>query len=177
MKLPWFDLIALAVIAWFVVRTAWIGFFRGLSSLAGLLLAFFTAGDLEPRIKNILSPWFHNYPWLEPVSWLISFILIFLAVFILAELFTRLFEAAQLSALNRLMGALLGFVKACVFLAVFLFFLVSFYPGSRDWINRSYVVPLILRTTRMLIEFVPPKVKHRFNYQWRHYFRPHPHGA
>ncbi|QJA05709.1 CvpA family protein [Thermosulfurimonas marina] len=170
MKLPWFDLVALAVMAWFVVRTAWIGFFRGLSSLVGLLLAFFTAGDLEPHVRNILAPWFRGYAWFEPVSWLISFILIFLAVFILAEVFTRIFEAAQLSALNRLLGALLGFVKACVFLSVFLFFLVTFFPGSRDWVNRSRVAPLIFRTTRMLIEFVPPEIKHRFNYQWRRYF-------
>ncbi len=170
MNIPWFDLIALSLIVWFVIRTAWIGFFRGLSSLAGLVLGFVYAGSLTPHIERILAPWFKGYPWFEAVSWLLAFMLIFLSIFILAELLTRIFEAAHLSAFNRFLGALLGFVKACVFLAVILFFLVSFYPGAGRIVQGSRVAPVVLKTTRMLIELVPPELKHRFNYHWRHYF-------
>jgi len=172
MKIPWFDLVALAVIAWFVIRTAWIGFFRGLSSLVGLLLGFVFAGRLVPPIESILAPWFKNYAWFPAVSWLLAFILIFLSVFIVAEILTRLFEAAQLSFVNRLLGAFLGFIKACVFLAVFLFFLVTFYPRAKPLVSHSKVTPFIFKTTRILIEMIPPKWKHKFNYHWRHYFGP-----
>ncbi|OAQ21471.1 CvpA family protein [Thermosulfurimonas dismutans] len=172
MKVPWFDLIALAVIAWFVIRTAWIGFFRGLSSLIGLLMGFVFAGRLVPHIEKILAPWFKDYSWFSAVSWLLAFILIFLSVFILAEILTRLFEAAQLSFVNRFLGALLGFVKACVLLSVFLFFLVTFYPQTKEIVSRSRVTPFIFKTTRMLMEIIPSEWKHKFNYQWRHYFGP-----
>ncbi|HFC97880.1 MAG TPA: CvpA family protein [Thermosulfurimonas dismutans] len=172
MKVPWFDLAAIAILLWFVIRTAWIGFFRGLSSLAGLILGFVYAGNLAPRIKDILAPWFKGYPWLEAVSWILGFLIIFLGMFILAEILTRIFESAHLSGLNRLLGALLGLVKACVFLSVLLFFLVSFYPRTSEIIKNSRVMPLVLRTTRILIELIPPELKHRFNYHWRRYFGP-----
>ncbi|MBX6423072.1 CvpA family protein [Thermosulfurimonas sp. F29] len=170
MKLPWFDLVALAVILWFVIRTAWIGFFRGLSSLAGLVLGFIYAGTLAPRVEGILAPWFRGYPWFEAVCWLLAFTLIFLSVFILAEILTRIFEAAHLSFFNRLLGAALGLVKACVLLSVIFFFLVSFYPQGAGLVRRSVVAPFIFKTTRALLELVPSKWKHRFNYHWRHYF-------
>ncbi len=172
MKIPWFDLVALAVIAWFVIRTAWIGFFRGLSSLIGLILSFVLAGRIVPYIEDVLRPWFKSYTWFPAASWLLAFVLIFLSVFILAELFTRLFEAARLSFFNRLLGAFLGFIKACILLSAIFFFLVTFYPQSQTLMARSQVAPFILQTTRLLIEMVPSKWKHKFNYQWRRYFEP-----
>ena len=172
MKIPWIDLVVLGIIAWFVIRTAWIGFFRGLSSLVGLLLGFVFAGRLVPHLEKILAPWFKDYAWFPAVSWLLAFILIFLSVFIVAEILTRLFEAARLSFVNRLLGAMLGFVKACVLLSVVLYFMVTFYPQSKDLISQSRVTPFVFETTRMLIELIPSEWKHKFNYQWRRYFGP-----
>jgi len=171
MKLSWFDLLALGVLAWFVVRTAWIGFFRGLSSLAGLLLGFLWVGKIAPSIQEILRPWFKGYPWVPAVSWLSGFMLIFLAVFVVAEILTRIFSAAHLSSVNRILGALLGWVKACLFLSIFFFFVVTFYPQGKDLIQRSVVAPWIFKTTRILVELIPSEWKHKFNYHWRKYFQ------
>ncbi len=172
MKLPWLDLLALGVITWFVIRTAWVGFLRGLSSLLGLILGFAFAGRVEPFVRSILAPWFETYPWFSAACWIIAFGLVFLSVFVLAEILTRLVEAVHLTFFDRLLGGLLGFVKACLFLSVIFFFLVTFYPGARDMIAQSRVTPLVFKTTRILIELVPPEWKHKFNYHWRKYFSP-----
>ncbi len=171
MKLSAFDIFTLAVLTWFVVRTAWIGAVRGLSSLLAMVLGFVLSGRIQPVIKGILKPWLGQMSWFDAVSWVTSFVLVFLAVFLLAEVVVRLLEVTHLSFLDRLLGAVLGFLKASILLSIVFFFVITFYPGGERVVKESKVAPVVLKTTRIMVELIPSELKREFNYRWRRIFK------
>ena len=172
MNLPfsWLDLVVFTTVAIFVLRNAWIGFFRGLSSLLGLVAGYLLASRLSPKIKFILAPWINSH-WLEIASFAVSFLLGFLTVFILIELLVRVIRSLRLGWLDHFLGALLGFLKGSLVVIFLFMLLVSFFPTSKGLFKDSLVYPYLTRGARFLVQVFPPKWKSKFNYNLRHYLR------
>ena len=169
MKLPLslVDIFVLAVFVFFVVRNAWIGFFRGLSSLAGIVAGYLLSLRYGELVEKILSPWFRP-DWLKLLAYALSFLIGFLAVFIVAELLTRLFKKARLSWLDHLLGAALGALKAFLLLAVIFILITTFYPRNRKFLVNSQSYPYLMKGSRFLVDLFPSRLKARFNYNLRH---------
>ncbi len=174
MKLPlhWVDIVVVVTLGLFILRNAWIGFLRGLSSLMGLVAGYLAASRLSPFVEGILAPWF-EVSWLKVISFSLSFLLGFLAVFILVELLTRLLKDLHLAWINHLLGAGLGFLKGFILLAFCFFLLATFYPQSERFFRNSLTYPYLVSGTRFLVQILPPEWKSRFNYNLRHFFRRH----
>ncbi len=174
MKLPlnWIDVVVVVTIGVFILRNAWIGFLRGLSSLAGLMAGYLAASRLSPTIEKILAPWF-KVSWLKAAALGLSFLLGFLAVFIVVELLARLLKDLRLAWIDHLLGAALGFLKGFLLLAFFFFLLATFYPQSERFFRGSVTYPYLVSGTRFLVQLLPPEWKSRFNYNLRHFFTRH----
>ncbi len=174
MKLPlnWIDILVIVILGIFVIRNAWIGFLRGLSSLVGLLAGYLAAGRLGPTIEKILAPWV-KASWLNVASFALAFILAFLAVFIVAEIIARLLKDLNLSWIDHLLGAVLGFLKGLILLSIIFFVLATFYPRSEQLFRGSLTYPYIVAGTRFLVQILPSEWKSRFNYNLRHFFKGH----
>ncbi len=164
--IPWVDIFTLALLAFFVIRNAWIGFLRGLSSLAGLLAGYFLALRYGNLIESILAPWVST-SWLKLLSYALAFALGFLAVFVLVEILVRLFKKTRLSWVDHLLGAALGGLKAILLLSLLFILLTTFYPQGKELFRGSYTYPYLMRSARFLAEIFPSEIKARFNYNLR----------
>ncbi len=168
LPLPWIDILVLAVLLFFILRNAWIGFWRGLSSLLGLVAGYLACLRLGGTVEKVLAPWLPE-AWLKLAAYAAAFLLGFLAVFILAELLTRLFKKARLSWLDHLLGAFLGGVKGLLFWSVLFILVTTFYPGAKKYFVGSYTYPYLMKSARFLADIFPSQLKARFNYNLRHF--------
>ncbi|NPA48692.1 MAG: CvpA family protein [Thermodesulfobacteria bacterium] len=166
LPLPWIDIFVLAVLFFFIIRNAWIGFLRGLSSLAGLAAGYFVSLRYGGVIENILAPWF-PHGWLKLASYALAFVLGFLLVFIAVEILVRLFKKAHLSWIDHLLGAILGGVKGILLLSLLFILLTTFYPQGESLFRGSYTYPYLMKGARFLADIFPSKIKSRFNYNLR----------
>ncbi len=170
---PWVDIFVIAVLLFFVLRNAWIGFWRGLSSLIGIVAGYILSLRYGNLIENILAPWISG-GWLKIAAYGAAFLLGYLSIFILAELLTRLFKKAHLSWMDHLLGAILGGVKGLLLLAVTFILLTTFYPRGERYFKGSYTYPYVMKCARFLADIFPSKIKARFNYNLRHILHHEP---
>ncbi len=166
LPLPWIDILVLAVLLFFIIRNTWIGFLRGLSSLAGLIAGYLVSLRYGNLIENILAPWV-SASWLKVVAYALAFSLGFLAVFIVVEILVRILQKTRLSWLDHLLGAFLGGIKGLLLLSVLFILLTTFYPRGEKLFSGSYTYPYLMKSARFLAEVFPPKIKARFNYNLR----------
>ncbi len=166
------DIFVVLVLGFFVLRNTWIGFLRGLASLAGLVIGAVVAGQYHSRLTQILAPWIKS-DWLGLTAYLVTFLLVFLAVFILIELLRRLVHSLQLSWIDRLLGFFLGLAKGVILLWLAFMLLATFFPQSERVFRKSVTYPYIASGARYLITMCPPSWRARFNYNLRHFFEKH----
>ncbi len=169
------DVIVILVLAVFVLRGAFIGFFRGISSFAGLIAGYIVAIRYHAFIENILAPWL-SASWLKAASFAVAFLLGYLAVFIVAEIIAYFFKKARLTWMDRLLGAGLGAFKGFLLLVAVFFLITTFFPQGEKIFRGSKTYPYIMQGARHLAEFMPSEIKARFNYNLRrilHYERTH----
>ncbi len=171
--LTWFDIVILMTITIFIIRNAWIGFIRGLSSLLGLAAGYIAASRFGGQVEAILLPWLDAPThWLKAFAFGITFAIGFLSVFIIAELLSSLLKKLRLSWVDHILGAALGLLKGGLIVTFIFILLVTFYPQSEHLFRDSFTYPYIANSARFLAEFFPSKWKSRFNYNLRHYLKP-----
>ncbi len=165
--IPWIDVFVIGVLVFFIIRNAWIGFLRGLSSLLGIAAGYFLSLRYGNLIEEILAPWISS-SWLKIAAYGLAFLLGFLAVFIMVELLVRLLKKTHLSWMDHLLGAALGGVKGLLLLSLLFILLTTFYPHGKSLFHGSYTYPYLMKSARFLAELFPPRLKARFNYNLRH---------
>ncbi|WP_022854237.1 CvpA family protein [Thermodesulfatator atlanticus] len=165
------DVIVILVLALFILRGAWIGFFRGISSFAGLVAGYITAVRYHLLVENIIAPWLQapwiSASWLKAASFAVAFLLGYLAVFIVAEIIAYFFKKARLTWMDRLLGAGLGAFKGFLLLVAVFFLITTFFPQGEKIFRGSKTYPYIMQGARHLAEFMPSEIKARFNYNLR----------
>jgi membrane protein required for colicin V production len=111
-----FDLLALAIVLFFVLGSLWRGamveFFWLIGWVAAFLLARLYADAIGRQFFSELEPAFLR----AAVAWVSIFIVVLLAAHLLGAVFKQALHKTGLSTADRLLGALFGFAKACVLL-------------------------------------------------------------
>ncbi|AEH44653.1 Colicin V production protein [Thermodesulfatator indicus DSM 15286] len=168
MKLPvnWVDIAVIVIMAVLIIRNAWTGFFRGLSSFAGLIAGYVIALKYSGLIEGIIAPWLSGQ-WVKIASYVLAFLVGFLGIFILAELLTYFLKKTRLSWIDRSLGAILGAVKGFLLLAAIFILVTTFFPQGDKYFRHSYTYPYIMKGARFIVGFLPTEIKARFNYNLR----------
>ncbi|OAG26691.1 CvpA family protein [Thermodesulfatator autotrophicus] len=166
LQVNWVDIAVLVIMGVLILRNAWTGFFRGLSSFAGIIAGYIIALKYYGLIEGIIRPWLASQ-WVKTLSYVIAFLIGFLAVFILAELLTYFFKKTRLSWVDRSLGALLGAVKGFLLLAAIFILVTTFVPQGHKFFSNSYTYPYIMKGARFIVDLLPSELKARFNYNLR----------
>jgi membrane protein required for colicin V production len=148
------DAIVLILLAVFIIRGIWVGFFRQVASLLALVAGFLVAGHYYGESNQIITPFIRN----EQVGFLVSYALLFCLVFLLT-IFIGLAvkKVAQLilldwfdKSLGGILGAAKGFFLACIAFMI----LATFISGSSSIFTRSVLYPYLQKSSFLLLSAV-----------------------
>ncbi len=149
----WMDIVAIVIVAWFVVKDYYNGLILSSFRLIGLILGVIIGSNYSVSVGHAL---FGRFDWNPTLIMALGFVVIFLGVVILAQVLANIIRAALnlvlLGWVDKLGGILLGALKAVIILSV-IFWIFDLVPQN-NWVpqikrdSRTYqalenVVPLV----------------------------------
>ncbi len=152
----WMDVLAIVIVAWFVVKDYFNGLITSSFRLIGLILGIIIGSNYSVGVGNVL---FARFDWNPTLTMALGFVIIFLGVVIIAQVLANLIRAALnlilLGWIDKLGGIALGALKAIIILSV-IFWIFDLMPQN-SWVPQikrnsiSYqklqgIVPVVQKT-------------------------------
>lgn len=129
----WMDILAIVIVAWFVVKDYFNGLISSSFRLIGLILGIIIGSNYSVGVGNAL---FARFDWNPTLTMALGFVIIFLGVVIIAQVLANLIRAAMnlilLGWVDKLGGIALGALKAVIILSV-IFWIFDLMPQN-NWV-------------------------------------------
>ncbi len=137
-----------------LLRGAFRGLVREISSICGLVSGFWAAQTYYPLLAQHLLHIIPGQEYANIVSYAVLFILVLLIFLLIGTALHRLLQALMLGCLDRLAGALLGLGKGLI-LGCLVFLALSFFlPRDAEILSESRLAPylgLVLKKAQILV--------------------------
>jgi len=151
----WYDVLAIAILAFTTIRGAMKGVIWQIAAIAGLVLCFVFSESISaaagPYIK--LDPPLNN--WVVMIG---AYLVFSLASFSIARLLTEWLEKIQFGDFNRHLGAIFGFVKGAIMVLVLTFFSVTVSERMHEVLQHSRTGHLAALTMYHLHPIMPKEL-------------------
>jgi membrane protein required for colicin V production len=152
------DIIIGGLIAFFLIKGIFRGFFREFASLAGVVFGIVIGNNYHPQMAHYLK----TYIPLEQSLPLISFIILFIAVIIgfyfLGLLLHSLFKRVFMGWFDRILGIGFAFIKGII-ISYFLIVLLTFFvPSTSPLIAGSKSARLVIITYQSMARLISPDI-------------------
>lgn len=157
MNLNYFDIVLLALMAFFCVRGAMRGFVDEVAGLLGLGVGIYAAGLFYVPLGERMAPAFRDASWAFVLAYIVILIAGMLVVALLARLVQKVLKVAYADWLNHLAGAAAGLLKgllACVVLVAVL----DFFLSGAEFASSSRVAPVVREITVYIKGAVPERL-------------------
>lgn len=152
------DVLALGVLLISVLLGVIRGLTKELLSLAGWVVAYFSAQWLAPVLEPMIPVGAPDSMWRSGSAWLAAFVGVWLLWAVTAWMISQLIKASPLAPLDRLGGALFGAARAVV-LGVAAATLVLLAGGQqKPWWQSSAVAPWLESSVRVLSPLLPERM-------------------
>ena len=152
------DYIILGLITFFVIKGIFKGFFREISSLAGIVFGILIGNHYYPQMVNLLKP----YIPLEKSLPLISFFILFIAVVILFNLsgilLHHLFKKLLIAWLDRSLGFCLSLIKGIIISYLLILILAIYVPSTSRLLTESKAAPLVKLGFESMRSLISPDI-------------------
>ena len=152
------DYIILGLITFFVIKGIFKGFFREISSLAGIVFGILIGNHYYPQMVNLLKP---HIP-LEKSLPLISFFILFIAVVILFNLsgilLHHLFKKLLIGWLDRSLGFCLALIKGIIISYLLILVLAIYVPSTSRLLTESKAAPLVKLGFESMRSLISPDI-------------------
>ena len=152
------DYIILGLIAFFVIKGIFRGFFREISSLAGIIFGILISNHYHLQIANFLTA----YIPLEKALPIISFLTLFVVVVVVFNLFGillhHLFKKLLVSWLDRGLGIGLALIKGIIFSYLLIVLLTFFIPSKSPLITKSTTARMVTVTYQSMSRLISPNL-------------------
>jgi len=148
------DLAILGLIAFFLIKGIFRGFFREISSLAGIIFGFLIGNQYHSQMANLLEAYIPFEKSLPLISFITLFILVFVLFNLLGALLHDIFKRLLIGWFDRGLGISLALVKGIIISYLLIVLLTFFMPSKSPLIAESKVAPLVkvsFESMRMLI--------------------------
>lgn len=150
------DFIILGLIIFFVIKGIFRGFFREISSLAGIIFGIWIGNHYHPQMANLLKA----YIPLEKFLPLISIIILFISVVILFNLFGillhHLFKRLFIGWFDRGLGIGFALIKGIIISYLLIVLLTFFMPSKSPLIAKSTAARTVIVTYQSMSRLISP---------------------
>ena len=150
------DYIILGLLIFFVIKGIFRGFFREISSLAGIIFGIWIGNHYHPQMANLLK----TYIPLEKSLSLISFLLLFILVIIIFNLSGMLlhhfFKKLFIAWVDRGLGFGLALIKGIIISYLLIVLLIFFTPSKSPLIAKSTMARMVIVTYQSMSRLISP---------------------
>lgn len=168
----WPDIIILAIIAFFTIKSAIRGIIREISSVVALLAGFVLASAYYIRLGTLLSGLITNAGIRHLLSFAGIFLLVYLVFILLGMAGKKIMKVSLLGWFDRTAGALLGFVKGTFIVCVILILITAFLPQKGLLIQKTKSYKYLKLPMEIMLCLVPHTLKESFHERQRTLFKP-----
>jgi len=152
------DIIIGGLIAFFLIKGIFRGFFREIASLAGVVFGILIGNHYHPQMADYLKAYI---PLEKPLP-LISFIILFIAVMIGFHLFGvllhRLFKRLLIGWFDRALGICFALIKGVIISYLLIVVLTFFVPSTSPLITSSRCARLVIITYQSMVRLISPDI-------------------
>jgi membrane protein required for colicin V production len=157
-----FDIFALIIIGYGLIRGIFRGLIKEVSGIIGVVAGFWGAYSYYPRVARLLDRWISDPAYLNILSFLLIFCCVLVVVSIVGVVVKYLLRVAFLGWLDRICGGLFGFLKAVLIAAVVLMALTAFLPKGTPLVRDSLLAPHVTSISATLAHITPKELKAQF---------------
>jgi len=156
------DIVIIVILGYCLIRGIFRGLIKELSSIVGVLAAFYAAYSYYPLVAYLLSRWIADTGYLNILSFFILFCLIFVAVSMLGVVIKYLLDIAFLGWVDRICGGAFGTTKGILIVSVIVMALTAFLQKGTPLLRQSMLAPHVLLISENMAKVVPKDMKKGF---------------
>jgi len=150
------DFIIIGLLVFLVVKGIFSGFFREISSLAGVIIGLIIGNYYYPQMANFLKPTIPFEKFLPVVSFVIIFLTVFFAFNLLGILLHHLFERLFIGWFDRGLGIGFALVKGIIISYLLIVLLTFFVPATAPLIAKSKTARVVIVTYQSVSRLISP---------------------
>ena len=150
------DLIILGLIAFFLIKGIFRGFFREISSLAGIISGFLIGNHYYHPMANLLRAHIPFEKFLPLISFIILFILVVIVFNLFGLLLHHLFKRLFIGWFDRGLGICFALIKGIIICYLLIVLLTFFMPSKNPLIAKSKTAPLVKLSFESMRRLISP---------------------
>ena len=150
------DYIILGLIAFFVVKGIFRGFFREISSLAGIIFGIWIGNHYYPQMANLLKAYIPLEKSLSLISFLLLFIMVVIVFNLSGMLLHHFFKKLFIAWVDRGLGFGLALIKGIIISYLLIVLLIFFTPSKSLLIAKSTTARMVIVTYQSMSRLISP---------------------
>jgi len=152
------DFIILGLITFFIIKGIFRGFFREISSLAGIIVGFLIGNHYHPHMALFLKAYIPFEKFLPLISFIILFILVVIFFNLSGILLHHLFKKLLIGWLDRGLGIGLALIKGIIISYLLIVLLTFFMPSGSPLIAKSKAARMVIVTYQSMSRLISPDI-------------------
>lgn len=150
------DLIILGLMTFFLIKGIFRGFFREISSLAGIISGFLIGNHYYHPMANLLRAHIPFERFLPLISFVILFILVVIVFNLFGLLLHHLFKRLFIGWFDRSLGVCFALTKGIIICYLLIVLLTFFMPSKNPLIVKSKAARLVIVTYQSMARLISP---------------------
>ena len=157
-----FDMLAVVIVAFSVIRGMFRGLIKEISSVIGVLGGFYAAYTYYILPAGPLSRWVSDPAHVNIFSFLLIFCIVFLVISMLGVIIKYVLNIAFLGWFDRACGVGFGLLKGILLVSVLLIIFTTFLPKGAPLVKDSVLAPHISLVSERMAKIVSRDMKQQF---------------
>ena len=157
-----FDMLAIVILAFCVIRGMFRGLIKEVSSVIGVLGGFYAAYTYYTFPADLFSRWFSDPAHVNIVSFLLIFCTVFLVISMLGVVIKYVLNIAFLGWFDRVCGIGFGLLKGILLVSVLLIIFTAFLPKGAPLVKESVLAPHMTMVSERMARVVSRDMKQQF---------------
>jgi membrane protein required for colicin V production len=157
-----FDMLAIVILAFCVIRGMFRGLIKEISSIIGVLGGFYAAYTYYIAPAGLLSRWISDPAHVNIVSFLLIFCIVFLGISMLGVVIKYVLNIAFLGWFDRICGTGFGLLKGILLVSVLLIIFTTFLPKNAPFVKDSVFAPRLSLVSEKMAKVVSRDMKQQF---------------
>ena len=133
------------------------GFFREITSIAGIILGLWLGNVFQPDVSRILYRFFPDSEFVPLISLAIIFILMLVLCNLAGWGLRLLFKKTHMGWFDRLMGGVFAVLKTIILAYIAIIILTFYVPTKAPVITESLLAPWIIKSYQSITGLISPE--------------------
>jgi len=152
------DIIISGLVAFFLIKGIFRGFFREIASLAGVVFGIVIGNHYHPQMAAYLKAYIPLEQSLPLVSFIILFIAVIIVFYLVGLLLHGLFKRLLIGWFDRALGICFALIKGIIISYLLLVLLTFFVPSTSPLIASSKCARLVINTYQSMARLISPHI-------------------